>query len=90
MAKKKSKDITEYTEEELKKLKSTIFGLLMVIAAVAVAYIAYYIYLFATGTFDSGRHLLGIVPMFGMLVAGLPSYMNYARFDKELKRRAGN
>ncbi|MEM7655704.1 MAG: hypothetical protein AAF399_06205 [Bacteroidota bacterium] len=90
MAKKKSKDITEYTEEQLISYKKAIFGLLMVLLAVVLLFAAYYVYLLASGTFDPSRHLLGLVPMLALLPAASLNYMNYARFDKELKRRAGN
>ncbi len=83
----KSKSIEELPEQALQGRIKVFWGILGVIGVVALTYLGYYIYLFATGTFDSSRHLLGIVAFLGMMAASLPSVMLIGKYKAELNRR---
>ncbi|MEL6673219.1 MAG: hypothetical protein AAFR61_13540 [Bacteroidota bacterium] len=87
MAKKPKKQLADYTEEELDKSMGAMRGLFIVILLLIVSYAGYYIYLFASGNFDSDRHVLGIVPFLCLFPACLPAWMAYGRLKAEKDRR---
>lgn len=81
-----AKQLEDYTEEELQKMVKTMRVILIVMAVVAMLYAAYFGYLMGAGKMDD-TNLIGLVPLFGMLIAGLPTMMNMKRFNTELARR---
>lgn len=82
-----AKKMEDYSEQELLKLIKTLRSILIVMGVVALLYAAYFGYLMGAGKLDN-KNLIGLVPLLGMLVAGLPTMMNMNRFKAEVARRA--
>lgn len=81
-----AKEMKDYSEQELLKMIKTMRAILMVMGVVALLYAAYFGYLMGAGKLDN-KNLIGLVPLGGMLVAGLPTMMNMNRFKAELAKR---
>lgn len=81
-----AKKIEDYSEQELLKLIKVMRTILIIMAVVALLYVAYFGYLMGSGKLDN-KNLIGLVPLLGMLVAGLPTMMNMNRFKAELAKR---
>lgn len=81
-----AKKIEDYSEQELLKLIKVMRTILIIMGVVALLYVAYFGYLMGSGKLDN-KNLIGLVPLLGMLVAGLPTMMNMNRFKAELAKR---
>lgn len=86
MAEQKN-SLEQYSDDALKGRIAVFRGLLIVMGIVVLGYLAFYIYLMASGKFDSGKHLLGLVPCFGMMLAGTPSLLMMRKYQAELASR---
>ncbi|MEM9987219.1 MAG: hypothetical protein AAF804_19160 [Bacteroidota bacterium] len=82
-----TKPLSEQSLEELQAKKKVFQGLLMVMALLGLLYVAYYLYLMGTGSFEANRHLLGVVPLLGLALACLPSWMLLSQVSKEMAGR---
>ncbi len=82
-----TKPLSEQSLEELQAKKKVFQGLLMVMALLGLLYVGYYVYLMGSGNFEANRHLLGIVPLLGLGLACLPSWMLLSQVLKEMAGR---
>lgn len=82
-----AKKMEDYSEQELLKLIKVMRSILIIMGVVALLYAAYFGYLMGAGKLEN-KNLIGLVPLLGMLVAGLPTMMNMNRFKAELAKRA--
>lgn len=82
-----AKKMEDYSEQELLKLIKVFRTILIIMGVIALMYAAYFGYLMGAGKMDN-RSLIGLVPLGGMLIAGLPTMMNMNRFKAELAKRA--
>lgn len=85
----KSKPLNEQTVEQLTKKKASLKGILMVMGAVVVLYIAYFIYLMVSGTFESDEHIGMMVPLIAVFATGAPVWSLISKINKELQSRQG-
>lgn len=69
------------SEQTVAAKKKSMTTALLVISVIGVLYALFYVYLFATGTFDADRHLLGLVPLGGLFVIGAATYSTRAGLD---------
>lgn len=81
-----AKQMEDYSEQELLKMIKVMRTILIIMGVVALLYVAYFGYLMGAGKMDN-KNLIGLVPLGGMLVAGLPTMMNMNRFRAELAKR---
>ena len=82
-----AKAMEDYTDQELQKMIRVMRTILIIMGVIALLYVAYFGYLMVAGKLD-GSKMIGVVPMLGMLVAGLPTMINMNRFKAELSKRA--
>lgn len=82
-----AKEMKDYSEQELLKMIKVMRSILIVMGVIALLYAAYFGYLMGAGKLEN-KNLIGLVPLLGMLVAGLPAMMNMNRFKAELAKRA--
>lgn len=81
-----AKQMEDYSEQELLKMIKVMRTILIVMGVVALLYAAYFGYLLGAGKMEN-KNLIGLVPLGGMLVAGLPTLINWGRFKTELEKR---
>ena len=79
--------LDQLSEQELAAKNKSLGAALAVILGLAVLYAAYYLYLFATGNFDPDRHLLGLVPLAGVLVIAASTGSSRKAIQREMSRR---
>ena len=79
--------LSEISTEDLQKRVKVFRSILAIMGVIALGYVGFYLYLMISGRFDSSSHPFGIVPLLGMLVAGLPSLQMLQKHKAEITRR---
>lgn len=83
-------NLDHLSEAELLAKSKSLGSALAVIVGLCVLYAGYYVYLFATGSFVPDRHLLGLVPLAGVLVIGATTASSRNAIRQEIARRSSD
>ncbi len=80
-------DLTELSNQQLAAKTKTLNSSITIMAIIASLYALFYVYLFITGTFDTDKHLLGLVPLGGLGLIAFVSRTRIKEMEQELDRR---
>ncbi len=84
----KSKPLSELTVEELTKKKASLRNVLLVMGVLVGLYLAYFIYLLVSGTFDDDKRMGLMVPFIALFATGFPAWNMMKKIGAELSTRA--
>lgn len=80
-------DLSEQTTAALESKSKSLGSALAVMGVLCLLYAGFYVYLFATDNFVQERHLLGVVPLVGLLVIAATTASGRKTINQEIRKR---